>query len=257
MKHQTLILNTLDENHWDVFSLEMLLDATRLDKSELHSALWYLARKKIIAPIKRGKYRRGHFSDEKVIACFIAPEGAIAYWTALNAHGLTEQFPNTTFVQNSRRRGQLIVEGIGSSFNFIKVKPQKLVGFTRMGYGNHSYQMTDVEKTIVDCFDLPEYAGGYHEAIKGFNRAKLNAKKLVSYCKAIENLAVVKRLAYLSELLNKPQMEYFLAYAEKARNKKYSPFDPSLPHQGKYLGRWRLIVNMNEDEILEIANPLY
>jgi predicted transcriptional regulator of viral defense system len=257
MKNQNLILNILDENQWDVFSLEMLCEATKLDKSELHSALWYLTNKQMIVSVQRGKYRRGHFTDEKVIACFIAPDGGIAYWTALNAHGLTEQFPNKTFVQNSRRKGELSVEGIGSDFHFITVKPQKLVGYTTLGYGNHSYQMTDVEKTIVDCFDLPEYSGGYHEAIKGFNRAKLNAKKMASYCKAVNNIALTKRLAYLSELLSKPNMEYFLEYAESVRNKKYSPFDASIPHKGKYLSRWRLIVNMSEDEILEIANPLY
>lgn len=257
MKHQTIILNTLDENQWDVFSLEMIHDATKLDKSELHSALWYLTRKQMIVSIERGKYRRGHFTDENVIGCFIVPDGGIAYWSALNAHGLTEQFPNKTFLQNSRRNGELFAAGIGSPFNLIKVKPQKLVGYTSIGYGNHAYQMTDVEKTIVDCFDLPEYSGGYHETIKAFNKAKLSARKLVACCKAINNIAVVKRLAYLTELLNKPNLEYFLEYAEALLNKKYSPFDPSLPHKGKYLSKWRLIVNMGEDEILEIANPLY
>lgn len=257
MIHQTLILNTLEENHWDVFSLEALHEATKLDKSELHSALWYLARKKMIVSVQRGKYRRGHFTDEKVIACFIAPDGGIAYWTALNLHGLTEQFPNKTFVQNSRRQGELHLKGIGSGFHYIKVKPQKLVGYTSLGYGNHSYQMTDVEKTIVDCFDLPEYSGGYQEAIKAFCRARPNAKKMVAYCKAIDNITVVKRLAYLTELFGKPNMEYFLEYAKAVRNEKYSPFDPSLPHRGKYLSNWRLIANMSEDEIMEIANPLY
>ncbi|MBU1368197.1 MAG: hypothetical protein KJ578_07120 [Bacteroidetes bacterium] len=257
MNPQATILNLINENHWDVFSLAMLLKETGLSKSSLHSALWYLTNNKIIVQIEKGKYRRRHFTDENVIACFMVPDGGIAYWSALNAHGLTEQFPNKIYIQNSRRRGERLVFGIGSAFHFVTVKPEKLVGYKTMGYGNHTYAMTDIEKTIIDCFDLPQHAGGYNEIIKAFNKASLSARKLTTYCKAVNNIAVTKRLAYLAELLNKPKMEYFLRYAAEVCNEKYNPFDASLPAKGKYLNKWKLILNMDEEEILEIANSLY
>lgn len=78
--------------------------------------------------------------------------------------------------------------------------------------------MTDVEKTIVDCFDLPQYAGSFSETIKAFKRATLSARKLAKYCKAVKNQSVVKRLAYLSDLLDKPNMSLFLNYARKSIN---------------------------------------
>jgi len=257
MNPQAVILNTLNENHWDVFTLVMLLEETALTKSSLHSALWYLTQNEVIVQIEKGKYRRKHFTDENVIACFMAPDGGIAYWSALNAHGLTEQFPNKTFVQNSRRRGKRSVFGIGSPFHFVTVKPEKLVGYKKLGYGNHTYYMTDIEKTIVDCFDLPQHAGGYNEIIKAFNKAGLSARKMVTYCKAINNIAVTKRIAYLAELIHKPKMDYFLKYAAEVCNEKHNPFDASLPSKGKYLNKWRLILNMDEEEILEIANSSY
>ena len=257
MSPQATILNVINENQWDVFSLPMLLKETGLSKTSLHSALWYLTNSKVIVPIEKGKYRRRHFTDENVIACFMAPDGGIAYWSALNAHGLTEQFPNKIFVQNSRRRGERSVFGIGSPFHFVTVKPEKLVGYKTLGYGNHTWYMTDVEKTIVDCFDLPQHAGGFNEIIKAFNQATLSARKMVTYCKAVNNIAVTKRLAYLAELLEKPKMDYFLKYAADVCNEKYSPFDASLPAKGKYLNKWRLILNMDKEEILEIANSPY
>jgi len=52
-------------------------------------------------------------------------------------------------------------------------------------------------------------------------------------------------------------MDYFLKHAEDVCNQKYNPFDASLPAKGKYLNKWRLILNMDEEEILEIANSLY
>jgi len=160
MNPQATILNVINENQWDVFSLAMLHNETGLRKSSIHSALWYLTNSKVIVQIEKGKYRRRHFTDENVIACFMAPDGGIAYWSALNAHGLTEQFPNKIFVQNSRRRGERSVYGIGSPFHFVTVKPEKLVGYKTIGYSNHTWYMTDIEKTIVDCFDLPQHAGG-------------------------------------------------------------------------------------------------
>lgn len=254
MNPQAVILKVLDENQWDVFTFKMIRDEISLSTKSLHNALSYLIQGEMLVPIEKGKYRRRYFTDEKVIACFMVPDGGIAYWSALNAHGLTEQFPNKIFVQNSRRKGVRSITGIGSSFQFVMLKPEKLIGYKTMGYGNHTYYMTDVEKTIVDCFDQPQYAGGYYEIIKAFNKAELSAHKMVRYCKAVNKIAVAKRLAYLSELLEKPNMEHFLKYAENVRNVRYNPFDASLPAKGKYLQKWKLVLNMDEEEILEIAN---
>ena len=253
--NETTILNFLEENGWDVFTKKQLIDSAILDVDDFNRGLRGLGQKAYIIMIEKGKYRLNRFTDENVIGCFMAPDGGVAYWSALNAYGLTEQFPNKIFIQNSKRRGEHSVFGIGATFHFITVKPEKLVGYKTLGYGNHSYFMTDVEKTIVDCFDLPQYAGGYYEIIKAFNKANLSARKMVAYCKAVDNLSVTKRIAYLSELLEKPKMEYFIDYAKEVRNEKYSPFNASLPFQGKYLQKWRLILNMEEKEIREIANP--
>ena len=251
------ILNYLEEESVDIFFKRDIMNQMNIDTDDFERGFRWLVQKMHVVNIEKGKYRRRHFTDENVIAFFMAPDGGIAYWSALNAHGLTEQFPNKIFVQNSRRRGERSVFGIGSVFHFVTVKPEKLVGYKKMGYGNHTYYMTDVEKTIVDCFDLPQHAGGYNEIIKAFSKARLSARKMATYCKAVNNIAVTKRLAYLAELLHKPKMDYFFKYAADVCNEKYSPFDVSLPAKGKYLNKWRLILNMDEEEILEIANPLY
>ena len=48
----------------------------------------------------------------------------------------------------------------GVSYHFVKVKPNKATGYEKSGVGN-AFKITGVEKTIVDCFDLPQYSGGY------------------------------------------------------------------------------------------------
>ena len=103
----------------------------------------------------------------------------MAYWSALNLQGLTEQFSNKVFIQTTKLKKD--VEFAGVKYQFVKILPQKRIGITFNGYGNYKYPITDVEKTIVDCFDLPQYSGGFAELIRAFYNANLNADKLIEY----------------------------------------------------------------------------
>jgi predicted transcriptional regulator of viral defense system len=248
---QERFFDLLDENGWDIFSIKMLKNTGHFSDYEISEALRYLVKSGSIVMLEQGKYRRRNFSDELVIGNFLAPDGGIAYWSALNYHGLTEQFPNLIFVQTAKRRGY---KKLGVTYRFIKVKKGKILGYKLEGYGNHQYKITDIEKTIVDCFDLPQYSGSYPELIKAFYNAKLSAQKMVKYCKAINNIAATKRMAYLSELYKKPKMEYFLKYTNSVTNKKYNLFESDGEQTGKTNSKWKLIMNMSEEEVLEIPN---
>lgn len=239
------LLEFLDNEGLDIFKKR---DVIPKFEEEL---LRELTNSDYIRTIEKGKYCRHNFADENVIGNFIIKKGGIAYWTAMNYHGLTEQIPNVVYVQTVQNKQNKIIFGV--RYKFIQVKEQKLIGFKTIGYGNHQFRITDVEKTIVDCFDLPQYGGGYFEIIKAFNNAKLSAIKMVKYCKAINNIAVTKRLAYLCELLDKPKMEYFIKYAQSICNEKYNLFESDGEPNGTTNRRWRLILNMDEDEIIEIA----
>ena len=65
------------------------------------------------------------------------------------------------------------------SLEFVKIIPKKRGGIQKEGVGNHIFTITNVEKTFVDCFDLPQYSGGYPELIRAFNEAVLNPQKLI------------------------------------------------------------------------------
>ena len=252
MSIQKEILLLLDNEGLDIFTNLMIKDKLSLSLPRINEALHRLTRNNIIKQLERGKYCRHNFSDAYVIGCFLAKEGVIAYWTALHFHGLTEQIPNVIFVQTTQAKRNKSIFGV--RYRFIRVKEQKLIGGKSYGYGNHKFLVTDTEKTIVDCFDLPKYGGGYNEIIKGFNNAKLSAQKLVKYCKAIDNIAITKRLAFLCELLEKPDMEYFLRYARSILNENYDLFESDGEETGKTNRSWRLKINMDEAEIIEIAN---
>lgn len=249
---QREFIRMLEDYGFDVFDLNMLTKTEVFTDKQIVSAIRSLSKVGLINRLERGKYIRSSYSEDNVIANFMAPDGAIAYWTALNAHGLTEQFANRTFVQTALRKKEFIRKG--QDFVFIKVPAYKLFGYKTYGYGNHIYKMTDVEKTIIDCFDLPQYCGWYQETIKAFYNAKLYQSKMIKYCKKMNNISLIKRLGFLTEYLEKPNMAEFVEYAQTIIDKNYSLFEIGGEKAGEYDSRWKLVLNISKDEIAEIAN---
>jgi len=250
---QKEFIDLLDEFGYDIFTVQMIKDCKRISTSKIHQAIRTLTKSGLLHKLERGKYIRSSFIDSNVIGSFLAPDGGIAYWSALNHHNLTEQFVNVVFVQSAKRRSEeLIIENV--RYKFIKIKPDKLIGYKELGYGNHKFKITDIEKTILDCFELPHLAGWYQEIIKAFNNADINQNKLIKYCKVVNNKSVIKRLGFLSEFLLKPNMKKFIEYAQSIVTKPYSLFEIDGETKGEYNSRWKLIINMPNDEILEIAN---
>ncbi len=250
--NETKLLEYITDFGLDIFTTEDLLKGSAFTKKQVEIALRNLNKRDFIRIVEKGKYCKYDFRNEYVIGNFLAKDGGIGYWTAMNYHGLTEQIPNVICVQTSSKKQDKSIFGV--RYKFILVKQTKLTGYKTEGYGNHRFRISDLEKTIVDCFDLPQHSGGYPEIIKAFARADVSARKMVTYCKAIDNIAVVKRLAYLTELLEKKNMDYFIEYSLTIRNDKYNLFQPNCPSRGKAIRKWRLLLNMEQEEILNIAN---
>ncbi len=252
---QIELLLMLDDHELNIFSLETVKKTVAKKFSNVSELIENLVHKKILSRIERGKFCKANFRDENVIGCFLVDDGAVAYWSALNKHGLTEQFPNNLFIQTTKLKPSKTV--FGTRYQFIKITKTKRVGIIKEGFGNNQYAMTDVEKTIVDCFDLPQYSGGYAELLRAFNQASLDPPRLISYCKAVANKAVTKRMGLLAELLKPEQLNSFIDFAKEEVNQKYNLFDPAGKDEGEFVNAWRLRMNIDRNRILNIVNKQY
>lgn len=101
-----------------------------------------------------------------------------------------------------------------------------------------------MEKTIVDCFDLPHYSGGYSELIRAFTNAPLENKALISACTAINNIAAIKRMGYLAEFCDKKDMNEFILFAKEQVKDRYNLFDPLGQEEGEFVSDWKLRMNI-------------
>jgi len=245
----------LDEYEMDIFTLQELKNLSSDQFDNTNELVENLVHKKILSRIERGKYCRANFRDEKVIGTRLIEDGVIAYWSALNLHGLTEQFPNTIFIQTTKVKPKKDVFGV--SYQFVKITPSKRTGIIKEGYGNHSYAITDIEKTIVDCFDLPQHSGGYAELIRAFDSAKTTTEKVIEYCRAVNNVAAIKRMGFLAELLEKKGMKSFIRFAKGQLTQTYNLLDPLGADDGKYNSEWKLKLNISEEGIRNIVNKQY
>lgn len=254
-EEQQQFIRLLDDYEIDIFSMDAIEKQTGKKFSNLNEILENLIDKQFLSRIEKGKYCRTNFRDELVIGTFIVKDGAVAYWSALNKHGLTEQFPNTIFIQTPHLKRDKTIFGI--PYKFIKISPSKRAGIIEQGYGNRTFWMTDVEKTIVDCFDLPQYSGGYAELIRAFGQANLKSNKLIECCKTVHNIAATKRMGLLAEVLKKVDLKSFIDFAKSQVKEKYNLFDPQGSDKGEFVNEWRLRMNITKKEILDIINKQY
>ena len=195
-----------------------------------------------VIPLSSGEDRSPQL-HEFVVAMELVFPAMIAYWSALNHHGLTEQLPRTVFVATDHPVRRQPGDVLGVTYKIVSLKPSKVFGVMKEWIDEVPFSVTDREKTIIDGLDLPQYVGGVSEIIKaltGFWKT-LDEKKLRKYAAKIGNSAVAKRLGFMMETLGLGDVEAFRTEVPRASG--FSALDPTMPKHGKYNRRWGLLVN--------------
>ena len=195
-----------------------------------------------VIPLSSGESRTPQL-HEFIIAMELVSPAAIAYWSALNHHGMTEQLPRTVFVATNHPVRRHPGEVLGTNYKIVSLRPGKFFGIVKDWIDEMPFMVTDREKTIIDGLDLTQYIGGVEEITKALSTSwtQLDESKLRKYAVKIGNSAVAKRLGFLMETLGLGDVEKFRKAVTLAPG--FSPLDPALPRKGTYNRRWRLLVN--------------
>ena len=195
-----------------------------------------------VVPLSSGENRSPQLHEFIVAMELVSPAG-IAYWSALNHHGMTEQLPRTVFVATNHPVRRPPGEVLGVSYKIISLRPEKFFGIVKDWIDEMPFMVTDREKTIIDGLDLPQYVGGIAEIAKALTTAwaQIDESKLRKYAGKIGNSAVAKRLGFIMEMLGLGDVEKLRKLTVLAPG--FSPLDPTLPRKGKYNRRWGLLIN--------------
>lgn len=230
------------------FTFEGGVALSGLSRKSLRDLLSDMEREGWIERIEKGKYmiiplgaEKGKYTlNEFVIGSLLVDPYCIAYWSALHFYGLTEQIPNTIFIQTTARKKRQEIEALGLRYRIVRIKDTKFFGIRKEWIEESQINITDKEKTIIDCLDKPQYCGGVLEVAKALKNENLKRKRLTEYVRQIGNSGVIRRLGYLCDFLG---IDMDLPRVE---TKNYLLLDPSMPEKGSRNAKWRLIVNLDE-----------
>lgn len=247
---ESLLLSTLARLDKHIFTIGDAKQVVRVyTKKVVHS----LVEKKWILPLKRGLYvivpldigikgADAYIIHNFIIASSLITPYYIGYWSALNYHGLSDQIPDTTFVASTKPKMPL--EILGSKYCFVKISRNKFFGITEIEIEGKKVKISDPEKTVIDCLDHPEHAGGIDEVAKSLylSHQELDFTEIKKYAERIKNVTILKRLGFILEktgLLDK----YEFVFREFTPSKGYPALDKFPPKKGKHNSKWGLLIN--------------
>jgi predicted transcriptional regulator of viral defense system len=182
-----------------------------------------------------------------VIAPHLIQPAAVAYWSALHYWHMTEQLPQTVFVQSTRRKQP--VEVLGMHFRFITVKEEYFFGVIRRTLDGKPIHVTNREKTLLDAAARPDLSGGIVQLAQALRAAHsdIDWPQLDGYLVRWGGGAVVKRLGYLLETLALPipERETRLKRWQEMLTQGISPLEPGSNARGQTVTRWRVYANVD------------
>jgi predicted transcriptional regulator of viral defense system len=173
----------------------------------------------------------------------------ISHYSAMALHQMTTQPVNTVYVTVPRQRTSRTIAGV--EYRFIYANPRSFWGWESIwATDQEQVQVSDLEKTLLDCAARPHLCGGLGELAKGLWLRKdgLDEGRLVAYVQRLDHKAAARRIGFLLETysLGRPET---IGALQSLVNPSYEPLDPTLPDEGPYRARWRLRINLDPEEL--------
>jgi predicted transcriptional regulator of viral defense system len=156
----------------------------------------------MLLPPEHGPENLGE-NNPIALAAAVTEPSYIGWWSAAAFHGFTTQKPMTVTVATQRQMPARTIEG--TEVRFIKIAVRKFSGFKKYTIYGRSVAITDQEKTVVDCIDRPDLAGGPTELTRIVYSAMggIDHDELVDAALAMKSTALLQRLGFLTDLAGK------------------------------------------------------
>jgi predicted transcriptional regulator of viral defense system len=158
-----------------------------------------------IAKIKNGLYATVNtltgdiFANRFEIATALFDNACVAYHSALEFHGLGNQMYSEVQVFTEKRYGAFEYNGLAYKFFLYTAKG----GISRLEQ-NAKIVVTDLERTVVDCLDRIDLAGGLEELVQAINGITyLNEQTVLNYLEEYDKKFLYKKAGFLLSLLKR------------------------------------------------------
>ena len=203
-------------------------------------------------------FEREHLGNPYAVARELALGGNtqqeyyLSYGSAFDLHQMVTQPQFIIYTSCPRMIRSRTIQG--TEFRFVRCKANDLFGITEMWIDKHEkIQVSDLERTLLDGLKQPDYCGGFSEIAKAFSikQPLIDPQKIIDYAIKLNIGAVIRRLGYLMELYQIGTRIHW-EFLQTKITATYQVLDPTLPAEGRHLAKWRLLLNIPEEELIAI-----
>ena len=203
-------------------------------------------------PPERGPENLGE-NNALALASAVVEPSYIGWWSAASYHSFTTQKPMTLTV--ATLRPLLPRTLVGNDIRFVKVVKRKFFGFKPYDlYGREAILSTPA-KTVVDCIDRPDLAGGASEVTRIVYGAMVDTASddVIDAAFQMKSIALLQRLGFLTDLVG-----WKWSDTQHKRLRKAIPpsartvFGRAERKDGDigYVAAWGLLVHASEADLL-------
>lgn len=206
----------------------------------------------MLLPPEHGPENLGENNILALAAAAVEPS-YIGWWSAAAYHGFTTQKPMTVFVAVLRQTAARVIEG--SDVRFVKVMPRKFFGHKTYDVYGRTVSISTPVKTLIDCLDRPELAGGPAELTRIVHSGlgEIDPQELLATATAMKSRSVLQRLGFIADIVGRPLPDEVRTTIKQALPKTYrSHFGRRSRHADDigYASDWGLFVNARREELL-------
>ena len=178
-----------------------------------------------------------------------------SYYTSNSHYGFTTQMPFTLFIATTGKKPN--VEWASGIFKFVTISKRKFFGYRLEKVFDTEVNLAEPEKSLVDSFDKPRYAGGIEQLarITWSGLRRVNREKLIEYAVKMGSHVLAQRLGFVIDFLAKE--EYVEPLSRELKNtlrrqvgKTAIYLDPRRPKKGKFSNEWRVVNNVPKSQLL-------
>lgn len=220
-------------------------------KGWLERASWG---KYLLIPPEHGPEALGE-SNVLALASLTTEPYYIGYGTAATHYGMTTQHRNIVWLvtPNHVRDRQVL----NSEIKIVRPSVKKFFGTTAVNVLGFEVQMSDREKTAIDCVDRPDLSGGVSEAAYVLARAcqKMDWEKAIDYLMRMDSAALMRKFGWLIDRAGADIPDHLRTnLLDEARSRRSVAIIGPEEVQGEVIGyqsEWKVTVNVPEKAFAE------
>lgn len=261
------LISSLYDLNKTVFNLQDIKAITGLNENAASDLASKMAKRKIIARLRPGKYiivpqemgRDINYIGNWYVAAreiVKSPDYYISYYSAMDIHNMVTHPVTKVFVSTPEQEYKKKKITGGVTFEFICIGREYIWGIKKFWVTkSEQVRVSDIERTVLDCLYRPQYCGGILEISKGLwmQKQKIDFDKLFNYAARFNRIVAIKRLGYILESLRLQNSEYLDKLRAKI-NDRYYALDPLLTVSQTYKNSWKCIANISPQEIRQAVS---